>query len=168
MQKMLKYSAVFLLVAGLISCGVYKFKDTNFPPDVKTIKLNFFENKARYINAQLAPKLNEKLQQKVISQTPLKRSTSDDADYVVSGYINEYSVTTSGVANKAVTTNNLNVGVHIVLKDNKHQADKEYDVTKAFPFSAELNLQAVENSLTDEIVRGISDEIFNRLFSDGW
>jgi len=155
-----------VLVLGLISCGIYKFKDASFPPDIKTIKLNFIDNKARYINAQLAPKLNERLQQKLISQTPLKRSTADDADYVISGQITDYSVSTSGVVNNQVSTNNLNVSIHIVLKDNKHQEEKEHDVTKSFPFPGQSSLQQVETTLTDEIVRGMSDEIFNRLFSN--
>ena len=154
------------LILGLNSCGIYKFTDTNFPADIKTVKLNFFENKARYINPQLAPKLNEKLQQKMISQTPLKRSTSDEADYVISGYISDYNVTTAGVSNRQVSTSNLNVGIHVTLKNNKTQEVKDVDVAKAFPFDGQRTLQEVESALTDDIVKGVCDEIFNRLFSN--
>ena len=158
--------ACALSILFISSCGIYKFKDTNFPPDIKTVKLNFFENKARYINPQLAPKLNEKLQQKIISQTPLIRSTSDEADYVISGSISDYYVSTAGVSNQQVSSSNLNVSIHVILKNNKTQKLDEYDVSKAFPFSGQRTLQEVENSLTDDIVRGVSDEIFNRLFSN--
>ena len=155
---------MFLFI--LSSCGVYTLKDVNFPPDIKTVKLNFFENKARFINPLLAPRLNERLQQKVINQTPLKRSTSDEADYVISGYISDYYPTTSAIVNQQVATNNLNVNVHITLKNNKTQKEEEYDVNKAFPFSGNKNLEQVGAELTDDIVRGVTDEIFNRLFSN--
>jgi len=153
---------------GLIlsSCGVYTLKDVNFPPDIKTVKLNFFDNKSRYISPILAPRLNERLQQKIINQTPLKRSTSDEADYVISGWISDYYVTTSAIVNQQVATNNLNVNVHVILKNNKNQKEDEYDVNKAFPFSGNKSLQQVETELTDDIVRGMVDEIFNRLFSN--
>ncbi|MES2773922.1 MAG: LPS assembly lipoprotein LptE [Bacteroidota bacterium] len=160
------YFVTCTLLLSLVSCGIYKFKDTNFPPDIKTVKLNYFENKARYINPQLAPKLNEKLQQKIISQTPLKRSTSDEADYVISGSIRDYYVSTAGVSNQQVSSSNLNVVINVILKNNKTQKQEEYDVSKAFPFSGQRTLQEVENSLTDDIVKGVSDEIFNRLFSN--
>lgn len=148
------------------SCGVYTFKDVSFPPDIKTAKLNFIENKSRYINPQLAPKLNEKLQQKLVSQTPLKRSSNDDADLVISGSITDYSVTTAGISGQQVSTNNLNVSIHITLKNNKAQTVEEYDVAKSFPFDGRSTLQQVENSLTDVIVKGMTEEIFNRLFSN--
>ncbi|MEO7310578.1 MAG: LPS assembly lipoprotein LptE [Chitinophagaceae bacterium] len=163
----MSYGLAFTFLLMLMSsCSIYKFKDTNFPPDIKTVKLNFFENKARYINPQLAPKLNERLQQKMISQTPLKRSTSDEADYVIIGWISDYYVTTAGVSNQQVSSSNLNVAIHVILKNNKTQKTDEYDVSKAFPFNGQKTLQEVENSLTDDIVKGISDEIFNRLFSN--
>ena len=165
-----RHLALYFLVCALllltVSCGVYTFKDISIPADIQSVKLDFFQNKARYINPQLAPKLNEKFQQKIVSQTRLKRSTSDEADYVISGSITEYFVSTAGVSNQQVSTSNLNVGIHITLKNNKKPETKEYDISKAFPFSGQKTLQEVENSIIDEIVRGITDEIFNRLFSE--
>jgi Lipopolysaccharide-assembly len=160
------YILACILLFSAVSCGVYTFKDISIPPEIQTVKLNFFQNKARYINPQLAPKLNERFQQKIVTQTKLKRTTSDEADYVISGSISDYYVSTAGVSNQQVSTSNLNVGIHITLKNNKKPETKEYDVSKAFPFSGQKTLQEVENSITDEIVKGITDEIFNRLFSE--
>jgi hypothetical protein len=150
----------------LSSCGVYSFKDASIPPEIKTIKLAFIENKARYINAQLAPKLNDRLQQKVVGQTKLTRTNSDDADYVITGYISDYSVTTSGITNQQASINRLNVGIHLVLRDNKNTKETPLDVSKSFEFPSSQTINQVEQSLTDEIVRGMTDEVFNRLFSN--
>jgi outer membrane lipopolysaccharide assembly protein LptE/RlpB len=45
--------AFSLLVTILSGCRVYSFKDAVIPSDVKTIKIGFFENRARYVNPQL-------------------------------------------------------------------------------------------------------------------
>lgn len=155
-----------VLAIFLVSCGAYKFNDTSIPPEIKTIKLAYIDNKSRYINAQLAPKLNDRLQQKIVSQTRLTRTNSDDADYVISGSIVDYTVTTSGISNQQASINRLNVGVHLVLKDNKNAKDNPVDVSKSFEFPSSQTISSVEQTLTDEIVRGMTDEIFNKLFSN--
>ena len=164
----MKLAFTILLFASclLTACGVYTFKDISIPADIKTIKLHFLENKARYVNPQLSPRLTNKLQDKIVGQTRLTRTESEDADWVVSGYISDYSVTTSGISEQQVSTNRLTVGAHIVLKDNKTLKDAEYDVTKSFEFSATQTLQQAEAALAEQIVQGLSDEIFNRLFSN--
>src|SRR6188768_2440864 len=110
------------LATGLLlsACGVYTFKDISIPPEIKTIRLHFIENKARYVNPQLSPRLTNRLQDKIVSQTRLSRTESDDADWVVSGYISNYTVSTSGISAQQASTNRLTVGAHIKLKDNKN------------------------------------------------
>ncbi len=160
-----KTNYILISITLVISSCFYKFKDVSIPADIKTVKLNFLENKARYINPQLSPRLTEKLQQKIVSQTKLSRTTSDDADWVISGYVSEYRVSTSGLSNQQVSSNSLAVSVHIVLKDNKKPEVREYDVSKTFEFPGSQSLQQAESSLTDKIITGISEEIFNSLFS---
>jgi DNA polymerase/3'-5' exonuclease PolX len=159
---------LFVITCSLLfaACSIYKFNDTSIPAEIKTIKLAFIENKARYINPQLAPKLNDRLQQKIVGQTRLTRSTSDDADYVITGSISDYSVTTSGITNQQASINRLNVGVRLMLKNNKTSKETPIDVSKSFEFPGTQTINQVEQSLTDEIVRGMTDEIFNKLFSD--
>jgi hypothetical protein len=56
------------------------------------------------------------LQQKIVNQTRLTRTNSDDAHYQISGYISDYSVTTTGVTAQQAATNRLTVSVKINLK----------------------------------------------------
>jgi hypothetical protein len=150
----------------LPACGVYTFKDVSIPAEIKTVKLNFIENKARYVNPQLSPRLTNRLQEKIVNQTRLTRSTSEDADWVISGNISQYDVSTSAISGQQASNNRLTVGAHIILRDNKTQKDQEFDITKSFEFSAQKTLQQAEASLAEDIIRGLSDEIFNRLFSN--
>ena len=82
---MLIRSLVFFLLVSLISC--YSFKDVTIPPEVKTAKVNYFGNRASYVNPQLSPALTEKLRQKINGQTRLTLIQADDAYYDISGYV---------------------------------------------------------------------------------
>ncbi|MBA4168407.1 MAG: hypothetical protein H0X41_12840, partial [Chitinophagaceae bacterium] len=56
----------YLLLAGLICfSGCYSFKDVSIPPEVKTVRVNYIENRATYINPQLAPQLTDRIRQKI-------------------------------------------------------------------------------------------------------
>jgi outer membrane lipopolysaccharide assembly protein LptE/RlpB len=156
-----------MVVSTFVSgCGIYTLRDISIPPEIKTIKINFIENRATYVNPQLSPQLTDRLQQKVVQQPKLNRTNEEDADWVVSGYINEYRVTTSGISQQQASTNRLSVGVKITLKDNVNNKTANYDVNKAFEFPATQSLQQAEQALAEDILRGLSEEIFNRLFSN--
>ena len=165
-----KQNLLILLVSVLAiffaGCKVYTFKDISIPAEIKTVKLRLIENRARYINPLLAPNLTNRLQEKIVGQTKLNRVEGDDADWLITGTITDYSVTTSGIANQAASLNQLNVTVQIKLKDNVNQKEEEYSVNKMFSFAASLSLDQAEASLNEEIIKGLTDEVFNRLFSN--
>ena len=155
-------------MATLISgCGIYSFKDAIIPDNVKTVKIGFIENKARYVNPQLAPLLTDKLLQKIIGQTKLSRTNSDDAHYQIYATITNYDPTqTVGVSAQQATTNRLTVTVHVLLKKTLDNKELEFDVTRNFDFSANLSLNQAEGQLMEDIVRNITDDIFNQIFSN--
>ena len=43
---------------------------------------------------------------------------------------------------------------------------QQYQISRSFPFAATLSLQAAESRLLDEIVTNLTDDIFNRIFSN--
>jgi phosphoribosylanthranilate isomerase len=148
-------------------CGVYSFRDAVIPAEVKTIKIGFIENKARYVNPQLAPQLTDKLQQKIISSTKLTRTNSDDAHYQIYATITNYDPSqTVGVSGQQATTNRLTVTVHVLLKKTLENKEQEFDVSRNFDFSANLTLNQAEGQLMDDILRNITEDIFNQIFSN--
>jgi hypothetical protein len=141
-------------------------KDVSIPADIKTVKVSYIENQARYINPQLSPKLSEKLRQKIVNQTRLSQ-INGEADYEISGYISDYSVSTSGISDRQVASNNLNVTVHLIFKNRKDEKKNfEADLTRNFPFSATKSLSQAESELTEQVITSLTDEIFNRIFSN--
>ena len=164
-----KYAQLLLVVLAIVSiqgtCR-YSLKDVSIPPEIKTVRVFFIENKARYINPQLSPKLSDKLRQKIINQTRLSQ-TNNDADYEISGYISDYSVNTSGISQQQVASNNLNVTVHIIFRNRQDEKKNfEADITRNFPFSASKSLTQAEAELNEQMVTNLTDEIFNRIFSN--
>lgn len=154
------------LSISLTACHVYTFRDVSIPPEIKTFKVNFLDNRASYKNPQLSARLTDQLQQKIANQTRLTSITSDDANYIISGYVSTYSVTTSGISNEQAATNRLTVGVHIDLLNTLDNKKTPYDITRNFDFSAGLTLSQAEGRLMDDIIKNTTDEIFNRIFSN--
>jgi hypothetical protein len=144
----------------------YSLRDVSIPDTIKTVKVNFLENKARYVNPRLSPTLTDKLRQKIVGQTRLTQTNGDNADWEISGYVSDYSVSTSGISQQQSSINRLNVSVHITLFKRKGNDQKEFDVTHSFDFPASQTLQAAEALLNDRIIRDMTDEIFNHIFSD--
>jgi hypothetical protein len=164
----IKRSLLVALASILMtSCGIYSFRDAVIPDNIKTVKIGFVENKARYVNPQLAPLLTDKLQQKIMNGTKLTRTNSDDAHYQIYATITNYDPTqTVGVSAQQASTNRLTVTVHVLLKKTLENKEQEFDVTRNFDFSANLTLQAAESQLMDDILRNITDDIFNQIFSN--
>ncbi|MES1220616.1 MAG: LptE family protein [Bacteroidota bacterium] len=161
-------AALFLLgwlATTASSCSIYRFKDVSIPDSIKTVKINFIENKARYINPQLSPQLTDKLRQKIVNQTRLTQ-TNGDADWEISAFISDYSVSTAAISNQQNATDRLNITVSVSLYDRLANKTQDYQVTHAFDYSATITLEQAQVQLSDQILTNMTDEIFNKLFSN--
>lgn len=164
----------FLLISSLFlflgfsesSCNVYRFRDVSIPDSIRTVRVNFIENRARLINPQLSQRLTERLRQKIVGQTRLTQTNNDNVDWEVGGFVTDYSLSTSAISGQREAANRLTVSVHITLVDHKADKTQEYDVSRSFEFSATQSLQQAEAALGDEMIRTLTDEIFNKLFSN--
>jgi len=101
----------------------------------------------------------------IASGNILAATNNDNADWVISGNISSYGFSTSGISQQQVASNRLTVGVHITRIDQKSNVSKDYDVSRSFEFAASQTIQQAEASLGDEIIRSLTDDIFNKIFS---
>ncbi|HYH13889.1 MAG TPA: LPS assembly lipoprotein LptE [Flavisolibacter sp.] len=165
---------VFLIIPLLIlfitfsntGCGVYSFADVSIPDSIKTVRVNFIENRAPYVNPQLSPNLTERIRQKIVNQTRLNQTNNENAHYDITGWVQDYSLSTTGISDKREVTNRLTVSVHIIVNNQLSNTKQEFDISRNFEFSASLSLQQAENQLQDEMIRNLTDDIFNRVFSN--
>lgn len=172
MMRYQKYIVPFALIVMIMSactaCKLYSFRDVSIPADVKTVRLRLIENRARYVNPNLAPQLTDRLRTKINNQTRLTLVQSEDADFDINAFVSDYTVTTSGISNQQAATNRLTVTVTVTFVNRKHpeKSFEQQAVSRNFDFSATLSLNQAEAQLGETIVRNMTDEIFNRIFSD--
>jgi Lipopolysaccharide-assembly len=153
-------------LSGCATCK-YSFKDVSIPVEVKSFRVNYLENKARFINPQLSPQLTERLKQKIIGSTRLQQTNDDNAHYDIGGYVSDYSVSTTGIAAGTSSTNRLTVSFHVIFKNTLDEKKNfETDVTSTFDFDANQSLSDVESARNEEIVKNIVDAVFNKIFSN--
>lgn len=157
----------FLLGTLSFATCKYGFKDVSLPPEVKTFRVNFFENRAEYKNPQLSPQITEKLKQKIIGTTRLQQTNGDEAHYDINGFVSAYYTSTTGISGTNTSLNRLTTTFHIIFKNTLDEKKNfEADVTYSVDFDANLSLSQVEQQKGDEISRNITDAIFNKIFSN--
>jgi hypothetical protein len=114
--------------------------------------------------------LTDRIRQKIINQTKLTNTNNENADWEITGEIRDYSISTAGVTStngqQQSSINRLTVGVHVTINKRLENKTEEYDVSRSFDFSARQSLQTAEATLLDEMIRSLTDEIFNKLFSN--
>lgn len=159
---------IFLFSIFNFATCKYGFKDTSpIPTEIKTFRVNYLENKAQYVNTQLSPQLTERLKQKILNTTRLHQTNDDNADYDISGFVSQYFTSTAGISNNNVSTNRLTVGFHLVFKNTQDEKKNfEADLSRNFDFPATQSLTEAESALNSDIVKNITDEIFNKIFSN--
>jgi len=146
----------------------YGFKDAApIPPEVKTFRVNYFENKADYKNSQLSPQLTERVKQKIISTTRLRQTNDDDAHYDISGFVSRYYTSTTGITGENASLNRLTCDFHVIFKNTLDEKKNfEGDVTYSLDFDANLTLSQIETEKGADIVKNLADAIFNKIFSN--
>ncbi len=159
---------LFLAAISIQATCKYGFKDTSpIPTEVKTFRVNYFENKAQYVNPQLSPQLTEKLKQKIINTTRLHQTNNEDAHYDISGYVSQYFTSTTGISNNNASINRLSISFHLVFKNSlDDKKNNEWDLSKNFDFPASQSLSQAEAALNNEIIKGLVEDIFNKIFSN--
>lgn len=160
-------SLLILVTFNFATCK-YGFKDAApIPVEVKTFRVNYFENKADYKNPQLTPQITEKLKQKIISTTRLRQTNDDEAHYDISGFVSAYYTSTTGITNNNSSLNRLTATFHLIFKNTLDEKKNfEGDVTYSVDFKANLTLSQVEQTRGDEISKNLTDAIFNKIFSN--
>ena len=161
------YSLLLIACFNFATCK-YGFKDTSpLPVEVKTFRVNYFENKADYKNPKLSTSNTEKLKQKIISTTRLRQTNDEDAHYDISGYVSRYYTSTTGISGSGASLNRLTAEFHVIFKNTlDDKKNFEGDVTYSVDFDANLSLSQVENSKGEEIIKNLTDAIFNKIFSN--
>jgi len=155
----------------LASCA-YKLSlnGASIPPDLKTIDIQFFENNAPLVVSTLSQTFTEALKNRIRTQTNIS-IVRGEANATMSGAIIGYSIAPVSIQ---ATNNNappiagasrltITVNVKYVYEaDKKLSFDEPF--TKYKEFTGESTAQ--EQNLIQDIVKQLTDDIFNRAFAN--
>ncbi|HAH25026.1 MAG TPA: hypothetical protein DCL77_14940 [Prolixibacteraceae bacterium] len=140
----------------------YSFTGASIAPTVKTFSVNYFPNRAKLVNPNLSQTFTDGLQEKLIRQTSLSQIT-DNGDLEFSGQITEYDVRPMNIQQGDIAAQNrLTVGLKVKYVNNKdHAQDWEKSFSAFADFDSNSSLSSVENDLVTEIVKQLTDDVFN-------
>lgn len=152
-----------LLLAG---CGIYSFSGASIDPGATTVNVEPFDNRASYVSPDLAQSLTDGLREKVTSEGGLAQVNSDDADYVFSSRITNYTTNTVAVQDiEKPATARLTITVEVEFTSNPNpDNDFKQSFSASEEFSADESLESVQAGLEEEINKKLVDDIFNRAF----
>ena len=163
--QIMKLPVVLAVVALLsTSCrGGYSFTGASIPANAKTISVATFPNYAATVNPQLSQKLTDDLRNLFSSQTSLNL-VNGPADLEISGEITSYTTRAAALsANDDVSMNRLTITIKVKFSNNcDPNANFEQSFSRYRDYNAQLNFSSVENSLMNEIVTELCEDIFNK------
>lgn len=154
---------IFLYLTITIGCGVYSFTGDNIPPEVTTISIDYFPNRAPQVQPSLSQKFTEQLKDKFVNQTKLSLVQSN-GDLHFSGYIVDYRTQPVAIQSTDVAAlNRLSITVSVEFEN---KVDETQNFKSNFSRFADYNstevLSDVEEELIDEINEQLIDDIFNK------
>jgi len=154
--------AVVLLTTG--SCRMsYSFTGASISPEVKTISIGYFQNKAQLVVPTLSRNLTEDLQNYFTSQTNLIL-VDRNGDLNLDGSITGYSVQPQAISgNEVAQLNRLTITVQVKFT-NKFDEKQDFESTfsRYLDYPSSQNLASVQDDLIAQINEQLVQDIFNK------
>jgi hypothetical protein len=143
------------------------FNGASIPDNLKTVSVQYFDNRAPLINPTLSQNFTEALKDRITNESRLiLKNGTGDVDF--SGEITGYNVQPMAIqANATSAETRLTVQVKVRFKNYKNpKANWESSFSAYEDFPSEKNINLVENELVKLIVDKLTENIFNKAFAD--
>lgn len=162
----------YTIIAGFIlllinSCTIrYTFTGASIDPSVKTISVLFFPNRAEIVNPTLSQEFTDELIDRMKSQTNLE-FIEGFADVTFEGEIRGYKVSPTAIQSDGAALNRFTITVRVKFTNEK-QPELSFDSSFSHyvEFDANDNFSDIEADLVEEIIEKLTEDIFNKAFSN--
>lgn len=162
------FSFIALMVIIITACKInYSFTGASISPDVKSVMVEYFRNRARVINPTLSQTFTEALKDKFVNESGLQLNR-DEGDLEFSGEITGYDVRPLSIQQSPdgrdfASMNRLTTTVKVVFVNNKdHDQDFNTSFSAYYDWESTKSLNEVENDAVDAIVEKLVEDIFNK------
>ncbi len=160
---------MIIYVLGIVmlnACKVsYSFTGASISPQVKTISVQYFQNRASLVQPGLSQYITDALIDKCKAQTNLDL-INGTGDVNFEGEITDYNtrpLTVAADARAAMNRFTITVRVKFI-----NAADPDLSYEQSFSryedYDSSLDLSQVEKELSDKIVELLVEDIFNKAF----
>ena len=155
---------LLLLVMLLQSCKVsYTFNGASIDyTKTKTIQIADFPIRSSYVWGPMASIFNNQLKDQYANHTKL-RQVKRNGDLKVEGEITRYDQRNKSVSSEGSSSQvELSMSVNVRYTNNvNHKEDFEKQFTSTQSYDSNLSLNAVQEDLVTQMVKDITDQIFN-------
>jgi len=157
----------FIILAFLLinqSCTInYSLTGASIAPDVKTVSIQYFVNRAPLAMANLEQILTDELKDKFKSQTSLTL-INEMGHLDFSGEITKYFTKPMAITGDEVAAQNrLTIEIHVKFTN---EIEPQYNFDKNFTqfadYDSNSDLSSVEQELVEEIMEKLIEDIFNQ------
>lgn len=163
-----KYKIVLGVIALFVvlsfsGCGVYSFTGASISPEIKTVEIQYFPNRARLVNPTLSQYFTDALKDKFMSQTNLGL-VNTNGDLVFEGEIQDYRTEPIAIQeNQTAALNRLTIKIKVKFT-NKTEPDQSFDMSfsQSLEYESSASLSSVEEGLVAEINEALVEDIFNK------
>jgi hypothetical protein len=154
------------VTTALTGCKVsYSATGASISPAVKTLSIQYFQNRASLVQPGLSQSITNALIDKCRSQTSLKY-INGIGDVNFEGEISDYNTRPLTVAADArAATNRFTITVKVKFT-NSVDSDLSFDqsFSRYEDYDSNLDLSQVEKDLSDKIIVMLVEDIFNQAF----
>ena len=165
-EKLLPVYGFALLTIAVYGCKIsYSFSGASISPDVKTISIQYFQNRASLVQPGLSQNLTDALIDKCKAQTNLG-FVNGIGDVNFEGEITDYVTRPLTVSADAVAaTNRFTITVRVKFT-NAIDPELSYDqsFSRYEDYDSSLDLSQVEGELSKKIIDLLIEDIFNKAF----
>lgn len=166
MRMQAKLRNIFGLFFVLIATGCYSFKTVTVDPNVRTVSVADFENRASLIEPTLSQTLTEKMKNKMTSEARLDL-LKRDGHASFKGVIERYQVTyAASGANDQAALNRLTIAIKVEYNNTITNENWSQSFSHFENFDSNANLNDVAEQLIELITNNLVDDVFNRAFSN--
>lgn len=168
-------AAVLIGLLFLIGCTIkigkasfgYSTSGASISPEIKTVSVQYFQNRSTLVEPGMAQRLTEKLKDKILAQTSLK-IVNGMGDVNFEGTIESYGTSpmaVSGGNNAVAQQNRLTLGIKVKYNNTKEPlTDFEASFSRYRDYNSQLSLNDAEAKNLDDIFNDLVEDVFNKAF----
>ena len=163
-RRLKQYGLMLLFSLLLLSCSIsYKFNGASIDyTKTKTIQISDFPIRSNYVWGPMASIFNNELKDQYANHTKLQQ-VKRNGDLKLDGEITRYEQRNKSVSAQGSSAQvELSMTVNVRFTNNvNHNEDFEKQFTASQSYDSNLSLNSVQEELVTQMVKDITDQIFN-------